>query len=95
MVTRFFYIKITESVIIFFVQAIAFLNKYFYFYYVNQSHGRAMEKIHFPSDREYDARPFKTLFFQDEFNSETPIVDDYIEPFYDDPVSDDDEEELL
>jgi hypothetical protein len=53
-----------------------------------------MEKIHFPSDREYDSRPFNTLFFPDEYNSETPIIDDYLEPFYDDLVPPDDAEEL-
>jgi hypothetical protein len=43
-----------------------------------------MEKIHFPSDREHESRPFKAMFFPDEYNSETPIFDDYTDPVYDD-----------
>jgi len=54
-----------------------------------------MEKMHFPSDREYDARPFKALFFPDEYNSETPVFDDFSEPEYDDLVPPDDLEEQV
>lgn len=43
-----------------------------------------MEKIHFGPDREHESRPFKAMFFPDEYNSETPIFDDYIDPQYDD-----------
>lgn len=43
-----------------------------------------MEKINFPSEQEQEFRPFKAVFFPDEFNSETPIFDDYTEPSYDD-----------
>jgi len=52
-----------------------------------------MEKINFPSEREQEFRPFKTLFFQDEFNSEMPIFDDYSEPEYDDLFPEDAEEQ--
>ena len=39
-----------------------------------------MEKINFPSEREQEFRPFKPLFFQDEYNSEMPIFDDEVDP---------------
>jgi len=54
-----------------------------------------MEKINFPSEREQESRPFKATFFPDEYNSETPIFDDYREPSYDDLVPPEDPEEDL
>ncbi|HJY64004.1 MAG TPA: hypothetical protein VJ455_07595 [Ignavibacteria bacterium] len=54
-----------------------------------------MEKSNFPSELEQEFRPFKTLFFRDEFNSEMPIIDDYVEPFYDDLIPPDEPEEEL
>ena len=54
-----------------------------------------MEKINFPSEQEQEFRPFKAMFFQDEYNSETPIFDDYTDPVYDDLVPPEDEEELF
>jgi len=57
--------------------------------------GGAMEKSNFPSELEQEFRPFKTLFFRDEFNSEMPIIDDYVEPFYDDLIPPDEPEEEL
>jgi len=54
-----------------------------------------MEKINFPSEREQEFRPFNSKFF-DEFNSEMNIIDDYVEPKYDDLVPPElSEEELL
>jgi len=52
-----------------------------------------MEKINFPSELEQEFRPFKAVFFQDEFNSETPIFDDYTEPSYNDLVPPDETED--
>lgn len=52
-----------------------------------------MEKINSLSEQEQEFRPFNTLFFQDEYNSEMPIFDDYTEPAFDDPLPQDDEEE--
>ena len=54
-----------------------------------------MEKINFPSEREQEFRPFKAVFFPDEFNSETPIFDDYSEPSYNDLVPPEEPEDLF
>jgi len=66
-----------------------------YFYRVDISHGRSMEKKNFPSEQEQEFRPFNSRFF-DENNSEMAIIDDYIEPKYDELIPPElSEEELL
>ena len=54
-----------------------------------------MEKIHLSPDREHESRPVKAMFFPDEYNSETPIFDDYTEPAYDDLVPPEEPEDNL